>query len=138
MSDSIDILEDYAEENEELSGPKLQLEKLEHEIGQIESQISQLQERKKTLAERRERGLQKIQADQLAPRRDWGQDKFEWDDDVQRVLHDIFKLKGFRQVNEHVCALHGGATGSSVKIWCPVMVITTVIRLLLFLTDRKS
>ena len=95
MDDSIDIIADV-EENEVPLASKLQLEKLEHEIGQIESEISRLQERKRTLAGRREGLLQRIQADQLAPRRDWGHDNFEWDDDVQRVLHDTFKLKGFR------------------------------------------
>jgi len=99
MSD-ISIVMDFEESEDLNEGTVLQsqLEQVEHEISQIEREVSRLQERKRGLSQKREEVLQRIQADQMAPRRDWGHDTFKWDDDVQRILHDIFKLQDFRRV----------------------------------------
>ena len=97
MSDSSIVMEDLNEEG--TTALEHQLEQVEHEISLIEREVSRLQERKRVLSQKREEVLQRIQADQMAPRRDWGNDKFQWDDDVQRVLRDVFKLRDFRRVD---------------------------------------
>lgn len=100
MEDVFSEYEDVSLNQDDQEGTAPQkLKQVEHEISLIEREVSRLQERKRKLSAERDGLLQRLQAEQMAPRRDWVHDKFKWDQDVQSVLHDVFKLQDFRRVS---------------------------------------
>lgn len=64
-------------------------------------QIDCLAQLQAQLRSRREQLLRQIQADQRAPRADWGNGTFAWDAQLMRLLRDVFGLKAFRWACHH-------------------------------------
>ena len=95
--DFIHLDDDGDEEDSEASTEApARLKRVELELRQIDAQVLQLQDRRARLTQSRDKLLQQIQADQLAPRKDWQHDRFDWDDEVERILKATFRLGAFR------------------------------------------
>ena len=99
MSDGGDFIqldEDDEDEVSEASTAPARLKQVELQLRQIDAQVNQLQDRRARLTQSRDKLLQQIQADQLAPRKDWQHDRFDWDAEVEGILKGTFHLGEFR------------------------------------------
>ncbi len=73
-----------------------ELHEVEEELELVSSEIEHLLSRQQELQERREQLLRRVQADQLAPRRDWDLEDFPFSTRVQQLLKNPFCLNSFR------------------------------------------
>ena len=90
---SIEIMDDL-EGGEAVA--QQELLRIESDLSRIDAEVARMRAERARLAARREGLLQRIQEEQMAPRKDWQNDKFSWDAEVQRILKDVFRLSAFR------------------------------------------
>ncbi|CAD7699899.1 unnamed protein product [Ostreobium quekettii] len=85
-----------------------ELQAVEEELRKVNKQIEALLNRQSRLQEQRESLQRRVDVERRAPRREW-KGAFDWDEDVMRVLKNVFGIQNFRPLQQEVIntTLHG-------------------------------
>lgn len=129
-----------------------EIEKINDEISKIESELTKWQMKKKQLQEKRttlKNKINKLKSESLASV-DWSGSQYEWSEELNKTLENIFKIKSFRPKqlsainstlsNEHALVVMPTGAGKSLCYQLPALIkpgITVVISPLVSLMEDQ-
>ncbi|XP_045497491.1 ATP-dependent DNA helicase Q1-like [Colias croceus] len=96
-----------------------EVKKVDKELAKVEAEISKWRNKQRELHERKsalKKSINKLKSDTLA-QVDWGGNKYEWSEDVQNTLKNIFKIDSFRP--KQLSAINSTLSGQHAIVVMP-------------------
>lgn len=96
-----------------------ELKDIDNELQKVDVELAQLKRRQRGLQEKKtvlKDTINKMKSEALAVV-DWSQNKYEWSDEVQRTLKDVFKINSFRQ--NQLIAINSTLSGQHAIVVMP-------------------